>query len=863
MKQKAFTLTELLGVIVIIGILLILIVPGIINRLSNSGNKAKNTENELIYNAADQYIRENPSEYPPGKSGRYCITIQSLIDDGKLAAPVTDVNTGKDITHLSVMVTIYSTGNTDHELKEGEDCKEIAALPMIDFKVEPKGSSWVKQRKVTIIYPSIEGDFEASHRIDGGSWTRDSSADKGGNIELTFKKIGRLEARLKGGNIISSKINIVNVDSEIPVISKVAMGSWSNGKNKVNITAKDNISGINGLYISTKNQTPSETASGWISVSSDPGKSKTFTRSLDLGTYYIWVKDKAGNISKSGTSIKVVDTIKPTCKIADSGTKGNNNWYKGNVTLKMTTVDKESGVASYGMNTSNSATYNGTTQMVLTYDSKSATYYGFVKDRGGNVGTCSKTVKRDTVAPSCSLTSGGTVGNNSWYRGNITISFKSRSDATSGISNYGITTSTSASYNGKTSVTQTGDTKGTTFYGYVKDAAGNTSKCSLSVKKDTKAPSCSLSLSGTSGNNSWYRSNVKVSLSKSDSTSGVSNYGVTTSGSATYNGSTSATQTADTKSVTYYGYVRDAAGNTSKCSKTFKKDSTAPSCSLTRSGTVGNNSWYRSNVKVSFSSKSDSTSGVSNYGIGTSTSASYNSKNSATQTADTSGITYYGYVKDAAGNTNRCSTNFKKDSTKPTLSYTLRKADGGGYNSGDLSDQDVIRNLSPKDNLSGIDRTEFNTGSGWTLEGNVATHTYTGSSNANFRTIDKAGNISDEINLNIRIEKDPDKDMTATCGIECGPNGNNCYVYGQNFGARWRWDFSGAGSGINQSTMRINYSTPYVIDYLIMYYPENRKNGGRAEWGPNWILFGRAYANQYITGTACSNRGKCKNCTVY
>ena len=349
---------------------------------------------------------------------------------------------------------------------------------------------------------------------------------------------------------------------------------------------------------------------------------------MDLGTYYIWVKDKAGNISKSGTSIKVVDTIKPTCKIADSGTKGNNNWYKGNVTLKMTTVDKESGVASYGMNTSNSATYNGTTQMVLTYDSKSATYYGFVKDRGGNVGTCSKTVKRDTVAPSCSLTSGGTVGNNSWYR---------------------------------------------------------------------------------------------------------------------------------------------------------------------------------SNVKVSFSSKSDSTSGVSNYGIGTSTSASYNSKNSATQTADTSGITYYGYVKDAAGNTNRCSTNFKKDSTKPTLSYTLRKADGGGYNSGDLSDQDVIRNLSPKDNLSGIDRTEFNTGSGWTLEGNVATHTYTGSSNANFRTIDKAGNISNEINLNVRIEKDPDKNMAASCRIECGPYGYNCYVYGKNYGARWRWDFSGAGSGINQWSMRMNY----------------------------------------------------------
>ena len=686
MKQKAFTLAELLAIIVIISILLLLIVPGIINRISNSRNEATETENQIIYDAADQYIREKPSEYPPGKSGRYCIPIQSLVDDGKLVAPVADVNTGKDITNLSVMVTIYSTGNTDHELKEGEECEEIAALPMIDFKVEPNGSSWVKQRKVTIIYPSIEGNYEASHRIDNGSWIRDSSADNGGNIELIFTKIGQLEARLKSKNIITSKIDIVNVDSQEPVITKVAMGSWSNGNNNIQITARDDISGLNGLYISTSNTKPTETASGWISISSDPGKSKTFTRNLDLGTYYIWVKDKAGNISSSNTSLEVKDTIKPTCTIADSGTKGDNNWYRGNVALKMTTSDKESGVASYGMNTSNSATYNGTTQMTLTYDSKSVTYYGFVKDRAGNIGTCSKTVKRDTVAPSCSL---------------------------------------------KTS------------------------------------------------------------------------------------------------------------------------------------GTIGNNDWYKSNVTVSFASKTDSTSTVSNYGITTSTSASYNSKNNVTQINDTSNITYYGYVKDEAGNTNRCSTNFKKDSTKPVLSYTLKKADGGAYSSGDLSDQDVVRTLSPTDNLSEIDHTERNTGSGWTLEEKLDKYTYTSSNNSSFRTVDKAGNVSDEIKLNIRIEKDPDKNMSAKCNIVCGPNGRNCYVYGQNYGASWQWTFTGAGSGINPWSMYIDYSTEWVTSYCQLYYPTNKNYCGNAEWGSNWILFGRSYARSHITGTACSYKGKCKSCTVY
>lgn len=109
---------------------------------------------------------------------------------------------------------------------------------------------------------------------------------------------------------------------------------------------------------------------------------------------------------------------------------------------------------------------------------------------------------------------------------------------------------------------------------------------------------------------------------------------------------------------------------------------------------------------------------------------------------------------------------------------------------------------------------------------------------------------------------DPDINFASSCSRVCGPNGRNCYVSGDNLGASWRFVFNGAGSGINQSTMRINYSTKYVTNYLIMYYPTTYKSGGRAEWGSNTILFGRSYARSSIVGTACTNRGKCASCTV-
>lgn len=487
MKNKGFTLVELLGVIVIISLLLILIIPGIINRISNSNDEAKDTENQLIYDAADQYIKEHPEDYPSGKSGRYCISIQSLIDDGKLSSPVIDVTTGNDISDKSVMVTIYSTGNTDHEIKDGTECKEIASLPMIDFIVEPSGSSWVKQRKVTIVYPTIEGNYEASHRIDGESWVRDSSADNGGNIELIFTKISQLEARLKGSNIISSKIDIINVDSEIPVVRKVTVPSgWSNKNKTATATVYDGISGVAAYYLSKSNETPSENASGWINVNYDKGEKTIELSNLDEGTYYLWVKDKSGNISESTTNstfkIDKIDTIAPSCDITvSSGEPSNNNWYRSSVTLKLDYSDNAngSGVTNYGIINSTTTNYNMKTTATQTNDTKSITYYGYVKDAAGNTNKCSKTIKKDSTKPTLSYTlklpNGSNYTQGTWSRSAITRTFKP-SDNTSGVAKMQYRTNGSNTWNDEENIDSwtSGEGVNDTYFRVI-DNAGNIS----------------------------------------------------------------------------------------------------------------------------------------------------------------------------------------------------------------------------------------------------------------------------------------------------------------------------------------------------------------------------------------------------
>ena len=94
MNKKGFTLAEILGVIVIIALLLLLLMPTIIDKMAQNGDKAGEINDSLIYDAVDNYIEEN---IDINKSGTYCIPIQDLVDDGKLVDPVIDVETGEDI----------------------------------------------------------------------------------------------------------------------------------------------------------------------------------------------------------------------------------------------------------------------------------------------------------------------------------------------------------------------------------------------------------------------------------------------------------------------------------------------------------------------------------------------------------------------------------------------------------------------------------------------------------------------------------------------------------------------------------------------------------------------------------------------
>ena len=369
------------------------------------------------------------------------------------------------------------------------------------------------------------------------------------------------------------------------------------------------------------------------------------------------------NLDDDGSQEKPVQNG-PSCVLyVSNGTSGSNGWYKSNVVVKFkskTTTTAGATITDYGLGTG-SVDYNGNDSYTVTNEG-STTVYGYVKDSNGKTAICSIVVKKDTVKPSCALAVlSGTKGQDGSYASDVIIGFSSRTDVTSGINAYGITNSSTPTYNGKTRYTV--NTNGThKIYGYVKDNAGNMAVCDLTVKRNAKVtestPSCTLKISsGTLGANGWYVGNVNVEFASKTTTNGatISAFGLGTS--ENYAGNTTYTVTKN-GTTTVYGYVKDSNGNTAMCSVAVKKDQTKPSCSLkVTNGTLNSDGYYTSDITIGFNSKVDSTSGISGFGIGKTETYAGNTS----YLVNTVGKhTVHGYVKDNAGNTAICSITVEK-----------------------------------------------------------------------------------------------------------------------------------------------------------------------------------------------------------
>src|SRR5439155_481642 len=196
-------------------------------------------------------------------------------------------------------------------------------------------------------------------------------------------------------------------------------------------------------------------------------------------------------------------------------------------------------------------------------------------------GIHSITLDVDTTAPSSTAALSGRSGTNGWYISNVTV-FLNASDATSGVATvtYRVDQGVWRLYL-VPFVLSEGEHQIDFF---ATDVAGNEQAFrSITVAVDTIAPSSIADLSGQSGANGWFVSNVSVSLNASDATSGVAAiwYRVDSGGWTLFAGPFVLTE--GRHSLDYYAV--DRAGNAEAVNSVdIGIDTTAPTTSASLSG---------------------------------------------------------------------------------------------------------------------------------------------------------------------------------------------------------------------------------------------------------------------------------------
>lgn len=90
MKSKGFTLIELMGVLVILGLVITVSSIIVVNQIDKSKDKISAATEKLIFVAADNYIEDNINDYPKINNNLYCISISTLINNNLLEKSIID-----------------------------------------------------------------------------------------------------------------------------------------------------------------------------------------------------------------------------------------------------------------------------------------------------------------------------------------------------------------------------------------------------------------------------------------------------------------------------------------------------------------------------------------------------------------------------------------------------------------------------------------------------------------------------------------------------------------------------------------------------------------------------------------------------
>jgi len=405
------------------------------------------------------------------------------------------------------------------------------------------------------------------------------------------------------GNIaISDTYSFRVTDIVLPVSSVDPLPLWTNTVPfKVTATADAPIVDVTLYYRYSENGTD---WTEWTSYGVDKEEpwNWEFTGSDGYYEFYSIARDETDVEDPPSTADAStgIDTVAPVTTIILDGTMGDNGWYTIIVTATLSATDDFSGVGAtwYILDYGYWKIYS--VPFTISSDGEHVVaLYSF--DRAGNKeDTNSINIKIDKISPITTHEFEGIPGADGWAS-NVTVTL-SASDATSGVNytKYKLDDGKWMIYADPFVVTDDGDH---TLYYYSVDLAGNTEttkEVDFKIEHDIVPPVTTHNFSGVMGDNEWFTSNVAVTLTAVDDSSGV-DYTMYKLDDGNWEPYINLFLVTEDGEHTLHYFSVDKVGNKEPVKKvTFKIDQTVPTIDLT---------WDKENSKL-VANVSDETSGV-------------------------------------------------------------------------------------------------------------------------------------------------------------------------------------------------------------------------------------------------------------
>jgi peptidoglycan/xylan/chitin deacetylase (PgdA/CDA1 family) len=399
---------------------------------------------------------------------------------------------------------------------------------------------------------------------------------------------------------------------------------------------------------------------------------------------------------------------------------------------------------------------------------------------GTVVKTVAQVLKNDSQAPSSSISCNGVSCSNSWYPSPVSVSLSASDTGTAGVASIHYTTDGSDPTVASPKYTAPFTVSTTTTVKYrAWDNANNVeaTKSGL-IQVDTTTPTSSISCAGGVCSSGWYGGPVSVSLSATDTETGVAAIRYTLDGSDPTASSTAYTDpisVSETTTVKYRAW--DNAGNVEAInSQQIQVDTTAPTSSISCNGTTCSSNTYSDAVTVTLSA-TDAQSGVAviRYTLdGSDPTASSTAYSDPISVSETTTIRYRAW--DNAGNVEATESQVVQvvqtvpDADPPTSSIACNlSVCGSAWYGGP-----VTVSLSAADGGSGVAAIRY------TLDGSnptSASPTYTApftvstTTTVKYRAWDNAGNVEATNSRLIQIDTTAPTSSITCNAATCSQNG--------------------------------------------------------------------------------------------